>query len=207
MHTFFIEGEVMLVTQELAKEDLAQYLSSLHNVIQDALTRYEKEVLPEHKAIFNTTTKANQINDFMKFGAEQLALDHGFSTVTINRMFMLVIPVSGGRYAIRFKKLDEIGISKNIPTQQSKDFIAQVSFDNIERTYNLIAGYAVDANDQVIGIFLTCPNGNEIFWMMGLENTADTTKHQDMFISDNSKLVERKRDKKEGIRENESTGA
>lgn len=195
----------MLIHQDLVKEDLSAHLEAIYNIVNDSMYKYENEVSAEHRAVWNTTTKANVINDFMKDAAVKYAFSQGLITAEPQRMFLLIIPTNRGRYAVHFKKLDCFGNSKNIPTKQSKSFKAQESIDDIENAFNLEAGYSVGSYGQLLGVYLTCPNNNAPLWQLDLAGAGYMSAENDMF-EDDELVVSRKQVDEKGIVGNENTG-
>lgn len=170
----------MLITQEAAKMDLVNHLSGIQMIIESAIKKYDTEIIPSHKAIFDASTRSHITNEFMRFEAVSYAQKNNLETVITNRMFLLIISSQNGRYAVRFKKLDRYGFSNNITTYQTTKYKGQDSLDEIETKVNLDAGYFID-KDNNVEYFLALPNNNSIQWVVDLKTLNDITLHADMF--------------------------
>lgn len=81
----------MLITQEAAKMDLVNHLSGIQMIIESAIKKYDTEIIPSHKAIFDASTRSHITNEFMRFEAVSYAQKNNLETVITNRMFLLII--------------------------------------------------------------------------------------------------------------------
>ena len=159
----------MLISYSQASYALSPYMSELHALILDAWNDSQSLISSNMQAVISTSarTRASQVHDFFVTRAIEFAEGKdGIFFVKKNGMFILVFPSIYGPIAVRFKKLDKDGFSRNIPTQQVLDFKNQMPLKGMEVTHNLEIGYVLtDAQDAISSIVMVCPSGKAIYWM------------------------------------------
>lgn len=74
----------------------------------------------------------------------------------------------------RFKKLDKNKHSRNLPTQQSFLFKAQLELPGIpSKLTHLDVGYVLnDLQTGIDGVYITCPYGKGLAWLINLDNSS-----------------------------------
>jgi len=96
---------------------------------------------------------------------------------------------------LRFKKMGEDKSTRNIPTQQSFLFRAQLELPGIPAALtHLEAGYVLnDLQTALDGVYITCPNGKRLEWFIDLTALAGANVTQLPPISRVPQAARRKR--------------
>jgi hypothetical protein len=118
--------------------------------------------------ILTPRSRASVIHDYMvAFARDFFKDDPGIRIFARRGLSLMNIDDS---LLLRFKKLDAEKRSRNIPTQQTHLFRAQLELPGIpaELTH-LEAGYVLNELQTALdGVYITCPNGNRLEWFMDL---------------------------------------
>lgn len=80
-----------------------------------------------------------------------------------------------GRYVLRFKKLDRKGLSRNVLTDQQREwFNVQLSLPGMPpEAVRLIAGYQLDVfQSKINAVLLTRPKLRAVEWKFSIEDTT-----------------------------------
>jgi hypothetical protein len=158
-------------TKAEAEQILEPYLQLFRECVtkawQEYLTKYA-HVRQDHSA----RSRASVIHDHM-VGFAMRFFD-GMDGVRISRKRGLVTVNIQDQFRARFKKLDKQLHSRNIPTQQSLLFKAQLDLPGIKSTLTHIdVGYVLnDLQTALAGVYITCPYGTGIEWWLDLNDYA-----------------------------------
>lgn len=168
-----------IVNQARAVKDLGQHLPYLDVIVREAWG--DLDALPLNLQLkMSARTRASLIHDFMLDRAAQYAAETG-GVRYFERQSMCGLVVDG-RYAIRFKKLDEDGLSRNQPTLQVAEFRNQVELDGIDAAHHLEVGYVMNAfGTEVSDVRVTCPAGRGNAWSMSIRGESVATVIADIF--------------------------
>jgi hypothetical protein len=146
-----------IVSQAQALEDLKHHFPAFYEWATGAWN--DCRGLPtKDLAVFTFRTKASAIHDYIVARAAiYCETVEDVKPFKKNGMKGILI---GGKYAIRFKKLDEDGRSRSQPTQQVKQFRSQIQLEGIDAEHHLELGYITDAfQTSVLDVRLVCPSG------------------------------------------------
>lgn len=183
-----------LITFEDAQLAIKPFYTNLFGIINSAWRDWQ-QLPPYAIAKASTRTRASFVHDFMVSRAGDLtSLNEAIRSVNHRSMFALVIESQAGFIALRFKKLNDDGLSKSQPTQQVRDFQEQVTIAGIGAAHHLEVGYVLNhTQDAIQSIDMVCPSGlNAIYWkaeitpsnMAGkvsdLLKTSDTESSKDL---------------------------
>lgn len=170
-----------LVEQTDAIQFLQPHLEGLHGIVSGGWEDYMTGYTDAHRLVHSPITRASIVHDHIIDRASRYlqASPH----LRLHDARGLKALVIADRYAIRFKKLDENGISRNQPTKQVQDFREQMQLPGINAIYNLEAGYVLDDLETGISrICITCPNGGRNYWEYELQaGGADVSVVRDLF--------------------------
>lgn len=157
----------MLITFEKASTSLSPHFQNLWGMVDGAWKDYQTLIPAEARAIASTRSRASFVHDFMVKRAHKIAETNAGIHVSKYRMMFALVFSSGDDFiAMRLKKLDEDGISKNNPTIQSTDFRNQISIPGIPARHHLEIGYILNpTQDSISSIELVCPSGRGNYWM------------------------------------------
>ena len=151
-----------MFSKEESLEILAPYSDDLYEIVFSAWRNYPrlyKDVLNVH----TPRSKSSLIHDHMVHHARQAF--EGNSKVRCfdtQRLFLLNFH---GKLLVRFKKLYEDKMPRNIPTQQTVLFSEQLELPQIPSATHLVVGYELDAEQLGLqSISITCPNGKQTSW-------------------------------------------
>jgi hypothetical protein len=172
---------------EKVMRDLEELLPAFSNALNFAFARYFQEYPASVRADHDTTTQANCIYDHIL--ARVQALLEGRKGVRFILAQGLTVLVIRTRYAIKFKKLQETGVSSNVRTEQSNAFDQQGELAGMPpRAIHLKVGYVPDSSNTLIErMLVVCPNGQSVAWaqQFGLGEAADqwaeVTKQRPLF--------------------------
>ncbi len=172
---------------ERVMQDLEEFLPAFTDALNYAFKKYFQEYPANVRADHDTTTQANCIYDHLLARIQSL-LDgrKGVRFIVAHGLTVLVIRT---RYAIKFKKLTETGVSSNVRTEQSDAFDQQEELEGMPpRAIHLKVGYVSDSSNTLIErLLVVCPNGQTVAWaqQFGLgeaaDQWADVTKQQPLF--------------------------
>jgi len=86
------------------------------------------------------------------------------------------------RIAIRFKKLDEEGLSRGHYTQQVEEFRSQRELDGIDAAHHLELGYVLNRDETEISeVRIVCPSGRGTAWWSRIDATGIQPMVFDLF--------------------------
>jgi len=172
---------------EKVMQDLEEFLPAFSDALNFAFRKYFQEYPASVRADHDTTTQANCIYDHILARIQSL-LDgrKGVRFIVAQGLTLLVIRT---RYAIKFKKLSETGVSSNVRTEQSDAFDQQNELEGMPaRAIHLKVGYVPDPSSTLIErLLVVCPNGQGVAWaqQFGLGEAADrwvdVTKQRPLF--------------------------
>lgn len=156
-----------LIALEEATETLEYHFEPIYEIVSGAFQDYQENVPDDVQMVFSSRTRASAIHDYMIDRAAKYATDrNGVRVFESKLMYGLTFD---NKIALRFKKLNEEGLSKNQPTKQVQEFRGQVPIDGVEAVHHLEAGYILDDIQQSIQqVKLVCPSGEGIYWMIEL---------------------------------------
>lgn len=162
-----------LIEQVDAIQFLQPHLFGIHGIVSGGWNDYMSCYPDVHRLIHSSITRASIVHDHIIDRASRyLQTQPGVRLHEVKGLKALVID---DQYAIRFKKLDESGISRNQPTKQVQDFREQIPLPGIHTVYNLEAGYVLDKLETGIAkICITCPNGGRNYWEYEIQDTGAT---------------------------------
>jgi hypothetical protein len=146
-----------IVTQAQALEDLKHHFPAFYEFATGAWDDC-RNLPTKDLSVFTFRTKSSAIHDYMVArAAVHCETVEDMKPFKKNGMKGILV---AGKYAIRFKKLDEDGRSKNQPTQQVKQFRSQIQLEGIEAEHHLELGYVTNAfQTEVLDVRLVCPSG------------------------------------------------
>lgn len=162
-----------LITFEDANSALGSKFPSLWNVVTGAWDDYANFIPENVKALASPRSRASLVHDFMVQRSLTLAeTELGVSCLKHRLMFVLVFETQKGYIAMRLKKLNEYGFSKNNPTRQVDDFKNQVEIAGIDAKHHLEVGYVLNPLQTGIqSVELVCPSGDGVYWMADMSPT------------------------------------
>lgn len=169
----------MIVAQEIAAKELDTHLPELATLVRAAWS--DVEMLPDSfRVVMTPRTRACAVHDFMVARAAGYATSaDGVRIFERQSMHGIVVD---DKYAIRFKKFDEDGLSKNQPTIQVTEFRSQLELDGIDAVHHLEVGYVLNAfGTDITDILVTCPAGKGNAWAMSLKSQQAKTVVADIF--------------------------
>lgn len=160
-----------MVSKEEAKDLLKGHYGNLQKAISLSWEEY-KEKYQEDEYKFEIRTRAGIIRDLIVDKIRQY-----FTNIPNTRIIEksgLFILVINEILFLRFKKLKDDYTTSNISTSQSNAFAEQEElFPQYSDFTHLNVGYTVDRMWESIGMFISCPNGTTIKWILKLDNNAE----------------------------------
>jgi len=157
-----------LISEQEAIRHLQPHISAIRDIIVggwgDYIAKYPEDV----RVLHCPTTRAGIVHDHQIHRASVYAQEaSGVPLYDLTRLKMLVID---GRFAIRFKKLDNDLRSANLQTKQVREFRSQEQLCGLPQTHNLEAGYLLsELETEIQDVFLVCPNKSGLYWAAKLE--------------------------------------
>lgn len=161
--------------------DLAPYIANIREFSQKAWDYYHNELPPKAQVIFSSRSRASTLHDLMiHFANEFVTTNEQARSFERQQMHGIVLLE---KYAIRFKKLDEGGKSRNQPSMQVTCFREQTELDGIDAIHNLELGYILDQwQSKIVDVRLVCPSGEANAWAFSLlENEATVATETNIF--------------------------
>jgi hypothetical protein len=151
----------MLISYEDAQVELSEYFDSLWGIVNEAWNDYQKETSAKSKIVFTSRSRASNVHDYMVWNARKYCETRENVEVRCRQsMCVLIIERQVGTFAIRFKKLDEVGLSKNQLTGQVALFREQSDLPGISPAHHLEVGYILNKDEsEIIAIEMVCPSG------------------------------------------------
>lgn len=152
-----------------ANKALAEYYDPLWDIVSEAWADYSREVSPAARAVFSPRSRASNVHDFMIARCRRFSETvDGVETRVKKAMCVMVVEKSPGApvFGIRFKKLDEDGISRNQPTEQVRKFRSQDELPGLAPAHHLEVGYVLSRDQtQIIAVEMVHPSGDKSnFW-------------------------------------------
>jgi hypothetical protein len=136
---------------------LGPYLPALRASIEGGWHDYRTLYDAHLRAVHDSTTRANIVNDHIMDRLRHAATPgSGMTVITQNGLSL--VAVASGSALIRIKKLNKSGISNSYPTPQQRLFMRQLPLDGMPDVPRLDAGYVLDTlNTTIINIFVVQP--------------------------------------------------
>lgn len=141
---------------------LKPYIPMISQAINEAISEFDRDPL---KLFYCRRTRSSAINDLITHKA--MAKFFNNPGVRVRTRSGCTYFIIRDRFLLRFKKLNKNLQTSNIPTNQSNLFLQQDSlFEELpDPMTNIFAGYTWDtANNNLSGIYLTCPLGKTNEW-------------------------------------------
>lgn len=156
---------------------LDPYLAKIRQCITQAWEDYKRECYSiRHKA--TARSRASNVHDNMVYHAKIIFSEmDGVRYFEKRNLFLLIIQ---DILCIRFKKLDENMISRNIPTQQTLSYLSQqFEIPDLPIPKNLIAGYILnETQTEIDKCLVTLPVGTKhVRWHLDLEPIVHNIGH------------------------------
>jgi hypothetical protein len=161
---------------------LQPHLADFYKIVSSAWDDYQS--LPAEALVrFTPRSQASIVHDFIVARAAKYCEQHD-DVVQFEVGGMKGILVSD-KYAIRFKKLDNLGLPRNQPTFQVTQFRSQENLDGLPDVIHLELGYITDQFDiEVKEIRLVCPSGKDAnLWEVAISETSIQSVVEDLFAN------------------------
>ncbi|MEU8952080.1 hypothetical protein [Streptomyces sp. NPDC048489] len=158
------------ITATEAKEVLSPHLEKISACIDQGWQRWRKLVDDDAELglILSNRSRASIVYDCIRY--EALMAFHGKDDVHVSEKRGFMLLTFGDKIVLRFKKFRDAGMrTSGLPTQQSRDFAAQV-LPGMDELTHLVAGYLPD--DTGIGLHLaaiTCSLDDDQLWVLELD--------------------------------------
>lgn len=152
-----------LISQDEAMKLIAPHARALQSIPMDAWKTYHEDLPDAMLVAFCSRTRANAIHDLMVRNAiKYCASTDGVRKFERQQMVGITID---RHIAIRLKKLDEDGRSRNQLTQQVSDYRSQLPLVGIEAVSFLELGYVLnDDETELLEVRLVHPSGDGVYW-------------------------------------------
>jgi hypothetical protein len=162
--------------------DLQPHLAGFYKIASSAWDDYQR--LPSEALVcFTSRSRASVVHDFMVSRAAGYCEQHS-DVVQFEVGGMKGILVRD-KYAIRFKKLDNLGLSRNQPTLQVNQFRSQENLEGLPDVIHLELGYITDEFAiEVREIRLVYPSGKDAnLWEVAISDTSIQSVVEDLFAN------------------------
>ena len=164
--------------KEIAEVDLRPYLSILRECISAGWAGWDRfgEIAPTLRLPLGKRSRASYIYDHIVAAATKRFASIPRVRIADNRGFLELLV--GGRYVIRFKKLNRRRLSSNIPTRQQIEwFSVQLELPGMPAdAVRLIVGYQVNLlGTEIADILVTRPLGGKVAWAFSISDAGDIT--------------------------------
>lgn len=163
-----------------ALQDLQPHLASFYKIAVGAWNDYQS--LPDWALVsFTSRSRASAVHDLIVTRASAYC-EQTAEVIQFEISGMKGILVAN-KYAIRFKKLDNSGLSRNQPTLQVKQFRSQECLDGLPDLVHLELGYITDQfQTEVSEIRLVCPSGSDAnSWEVAINDSTTLSVVEDLF--------------------------
>ncbi len=150
---------------------LSDYLETIFFCITKGFNR-ASAFLATSETTLDKTTRANIIRDHV---VDEIKASFPRDLWFRNQSRLFGLLING--HLIRFKKIDEKRLARNIPTRQARNFGAQIPLPGVSATINLNAGWHLDKSETLLEtVYLAKPRSmNENNWVLNLgEYLRDT---------------------------------
>lgn len=153
----------MSISFQAAEQYLSGMFDPLWDIVNDAWSDWNTETSPKAKAVLTARSRASNVHDYMVWRARSFCETRDDVEVRVRRlMCVLVINTDKVAFSIRFKKLDEDGLSRNQPTAQVAMFRHQQTLDGIPPSHHLEVGYRLSRDQlRIEAIEMVCPSGDK----------------------------------------------
>lgn len=157
-----------LISEQEAVNNLYPHISAIREIVVGGWNDYIEKYPEEVRVLHCPTTRAGIVHDHQIHRASIYAQKaSGVTLCDLTRLKMLIID---GKFAIRFKKLDNDLRSANLKTKQIREFRSQEQLCGLPQTHNLEAGYLLsELETEIQNVFLVCPNKGGLYWAAKLE--------------------------------------
>ena len=176
------------ITKEEAKEILKPFAQLFYDAIIDGFSDYKTYDL-ERGVIHDKTVKSNLVRSYVLHRVKQLVANNpSLRLIEQKRMFAVLV---SDKVVIRFKKLNDIFRSSNIPTKQIKEFRSRIlSFQGVT-ALPIDAGWRVnDFYTEIEDVHFVCPNGVGNLWRFPLEDLAVQKNQTVMFPKIEEEIIQ-----------------
>lgn len=164
------------ITAQQASQVLSPHLEKIGSCINQGWQRWRHLIDNDAELglILSNRSRASIVYDCIRYEATQAF--HGKEDVHLSEKRGVMLLTFSDKIVLRFKKFRDVGMrTSGIPTQQSRDFAAQV-LPGMEELTHLVAGYLPD--DTGIGLYLaaiTCSLDDDQLWVLDLDLGIDQT--------------------------------
>lgn len=158
------------LSKDEAKEVLKPFAQLFYDAIIGGFSDY-KHNDSERAVIHDNTVKSNLVRSYVLNRVKQLVVNNpSLKLIEQKRMFAILV---SDKVIVRFKKLNDIFRSSNIPTKQIKEFRSRVlTFQGVS-ALPIDAGWRVnDFYSEIEDVHFVCPNGIGNLWRFPLEDLA-----------------------------------
>ena len=162
--------KVYSLSKEEAKELLKPYAQLFYNAIAGGFDDYKNND-SERGHIHDNCVKSNLVRSYVLNRIKQIVAQHQeLKFREQNRMFVIII---ADKVIIRFKKLNNLFHSDNIPTKQVKAFRNRsLTFQGV-KALSIDAGWRVDDfYSEIEDVHFVCPDGKGNLWRIPLEDLS-----------------------------------
>jgi hypothetical protein len=176
------------LTKDEAKEVLKTVAQSLHDAIIGGFSDY-KIYDSERAVIHDKTVKSNLVRSYVLNRVKQLVANNpSLKLIEQKRMFAILV---SDKIVIRFKKLNNIFRSSNIPTKQANEFRSRILTFKGVRALPIDAGWRVNEfYSEIEDVHFVCPNGIGNLWRFPLEDLAVQKIQTVMFPKNEEEIIQ-----------------
>ena len=179
---------VYSLTKEEAKELLQPYAQLFYNDITGGFGDYKIND-SERGHIHDKCVKSNLVRSYVLNRIRQIIVQHPeLKFKEQNRMFAIII---SDKVIVRFKKLNSIFRSENIPTKQAR------AFRNRDITFLGVKALPIDAGwrlddfySEIEDVHFVCPDGKGNLWRIPLENLSIQKKQTTAFPLEEQEMIQ-----------------
>ena len=179
---------VYSLTKEEAKELLEPYAQLFYNAITGGFEDYKIND-SERGHIHDKCVKSNLVRSYVLNRIRQIIAQHPeLKFKEQNRMFAIII---ADKVIVRFKKLNTLFRSENIPTKQAR------AFRNRDITFLGVKALPIDAGwrlddfySEIEDVHFVCPDGKGNLWRIPLENLSIQKKQTTAFPLEEQEIIQ-----------------
>lgn len=172
---------VPLISADDAMPIIARHAAGLYAIPVDAWRQYHREMPQQFQVAFCRRTRASGIHNLMVTNGYRYAAANPGTVRTFKTQQMEGLLIED-LLAVRYKKLDEDGLSSNIPTHQVDDFRKQRRLPGIEAAHHFELGYQVDCAElDIAQVLLVHPSGRGNAWSLVLDGGNAVEVVSDLF--------------------------
>lgn len=176
------------LSKEDAKDVLKPYAQLFYDAIINGFADY-KEHDAEMSHIHDNCTKSNLVRSYVLNKIKQLVVNNpGLKLKEQKRMIAILVE---DKVVVRFKKLNNLFRSTNIPTRQTNEFRSRnLSFQGV-RALPIDAGWRVDDfYSEILDVNFVCPDGIGNLWRIPLEDLAVQKRQTAMFPVQEEEIIQ-----------------